>query len=56
MPPRLEFPFSDSIMVLEVSGGHQGANKDCERTRRDVTRRGITMTSLIGLSILDTLK
>ena len=56
VPPRLEFPFSDSIMVLEVSGGHQGANKCCEKTRRDVTRRGITMTSLIGLSILDTLK
>lgn len=56
VPPRLEFPFSDSIMVLEVSGGHQGVNKYCERTRRDVTRRGITMTSLIGLSMLDTLK
>ncbi len=56
VPPRLEFPFSDSIMVLEVSGGHQGVNKYCEKTRRDVTRRGITLTGLMGLSILDTLK
>ena len=59
--PRLDIPFSDNIMVLEVAGergqsGHQGMHKYCEQMRRDVTRRGITLTSLMGLSILDKLK
>ncbi len=56
--PQLDFPFNDRIMVIEVSGerGHQGMNKYCEQIRREVTRRGVTLTNLIGLSILDKLK
>ena len=59
--PRLEIPFSDNIMVFEVAGergqsGHQGMHKYCEQMMRDVTRRGVTLTSLVGLSILDRLK
>lgn len=59
--PTLDFPFRDRIMVFEIAGergqnGHQGMHKYCEHMQRDVTRRGITLTNLIGFSILDKLK
>lgn len=59
--PKRELPFRDNIMVFEVAGvrgqnGHQGMHKYCEQMQRDVTRRGITLTNLMGLSILDRLK
>ena len=57
-PPKFTFPYSDNIVVLEVSSekSHQSVNQYCEKTRRDVCRKGITMTNLVSLSILDTLK
>lgn len=56
--PQQRFPFQNRIMVFEVSGehGHQGMHKYCEQMQREVTRRGTTMTNLMGLSILDKLK
>lgn len=55
---RFDFPYGDRIVVLEVSSdkGHQSVNKYCEKTRRDVCRTGITMTNLVSLSLLETLK
>ena len=57
-PPKFTFPYSDNIVVLEVSGekSHQSINQYCEKTRRDVCRKGITMTNLVSLSILEKLK
>ena len=57
-PPKFTFPFSEHIVVLEVSSekSHQSVNQYCEKTRRDVSRKGITMTNLVGLSILEKLK
>ena len=57
-PPKFTFPYSDNIVVLEVHSdkSHQSVNKYCEKTRRDVCRKGITMTNLVGLSILEKLK
>jgi len=57
-PPKFTFPYSNNIVVLEVSSekSHQSVNQYCEKTRRDVCRKGITMTNLVSLSILDTLK
>jgi len=57
-PPKFTFPYSDNIVVLEVSSkkSHQSVNQYCEKTRRDVCRKGITLTNLVSLSILDTLK
>jgi hypothetical protein len=57
-PPKFTFPYSDNIVVLEVSSekSHQSVNQYCEKTRRDVSRKGITMTNLVGLSILEKLK
>ncbi|HIH07719.1 MAG TPA: hypothetical protein HA292_04440 [Candidatus Nitrosotenuis sp.] len=57
-PPKFTFPYGDNIVVLEVSSkkSHQSVNKYCEQTRRNVCRKGITMNSLVGLSILEKLK
>lgn len=56
--PKFTFPYSDNIVCLEVSSekSHQSVKKYCEKTRRDVSRRGLTMTNLMGLSLLEKLK
>ena len=56
--PKFTFPYSNSLVVLEVSSdkSHQSDNKYCEKTRRDIARKGITMTRLVSLSVLDKLK
>jgi len=57
-PSKFTFPYSDSIVVLEVSSekSHQSVKKYCDQTRRDITRKGLTMTSLLSLAILESLK
>jgi len=56
--PKFTFPYDKNLVVLEVSSdkSHQSDNKYCEKTRRDVSRKGITMTNLVSLSVLDKLK
>jgi hypothetical protein len=56
--PKFTFPYSRNVIVLEVEGekSHQSDQKYCERTRRDVSRKGIPLTNLVSLSILDKLK
>ena len=57
-PSRFTFPYSESILVLEVSSekSHQSVKKYCDQTRKDVNRKGLTMTNLVSLSILESLK
>ncbi|MEM3089997.1 MAG: hypothetical protein QXY22_05450 [Candidatus Nitrosotenuis sp.] len=57
-PSKFTFPYSNNMVVLEVSSqkSHQSVNKYCEMTRRNVCRKGITMTNMVGLSILEKLK
>jgi hypothetical protein len=57
-PSKFTFPYSENIVVLEVASekSHQSVKKYCDQTRRDVNRKGLTMTSLLSLSILDQLK
>lgn len=57
-PSRFEFPYAQNIVVIEVASekSHQSIKKYCEQTRRDVNRKGLTMTNLMSLSILDQLK
>ena len=57
-PSKFTFPYSENIVVLEVASekSHQSVSKYCDQTRRDINRKGMTMTSLMSLSILDTLK
>ena len=57
-PSKFTFPYSENITVIEVASekSHQSVKKYCEQTRRDVSRKGLTMTNLVSLSILDQLK
>ena len=57
-PSKFTFPYSENILVLEVASekSHQSVNKYCEQTRRDVNRKGLILTNLISLSLLDQLK
>ena len=57
-PSKFTFPYSENIVVIEVASekSHQSVRKYCEQTRRDVNRKGMIMTNLLNLSILDQLK
>lgn len=57
-PSKFTFPYSQNIVVIEVASekSHQSVKKYCEQTRRDVNRKGLTMTNLVSLSILESLK
>lgn len=56
--PKFAFPYSKSIVVLEVASqkSHQSVNKYCQKTRSMVNRRGYSLTNLVGLSILEKMK
>ncbi len=56
--PRFTFPYSKNLVILEVEGSetHQTDQKYCERTRRDVARKGIMLNNLVSFSILDKMK
>ncbi len=57
-PSKFTFPYSENIVVIEVTSekSHQSVKKYCDQTRRDVNRKGLTMTNLMSLSLLDQLK
>lgn len=57
-PQKFTFPYSENIVVLEVVSdkSHQSVKKYCDQTVRDVTRKGMAMTSLMSLSVLEQLK
>jgi len=56
--PKFVFPYSRNLVILEVEGEatHQTDQKYCERTRRDVARKGIALNNLVSFSILEKLK
>ncbi len=57
-PSKFTFPYSENIVVIEVASekSHQSVKKYCDQTRRDVNRKGLIMTNLMSLSLLDQLK
>lgn len=57
-PSRFAFPYSENIVVLELEGykTHQSDLKYCDKTRRDVARKGISLNNLVSLSVLEKLK
>ncbi len=57
-PPKFTFPYSENMIVIEVASekSHQSVKKYCDQTRRDANRKGLTMTNLMSLSILEQLK
>ncbi len=52
------FPHSDNIIILEVEGkkSHQSDQNYCEKTRKDVARKGIPLINLVSFSILEKLR
>ena len=56
--PKFTFPHTEKIVVLEVFDDRspQSINQYCEKTRQDISRKGIIMNSLVSLSILEKLK
>ena len=57
-PAKFTFPYSENIVVIEVASekSHQSVKKYCDQTKRDANRKGMAMTNLLSLSILDQLK
>ncbi len=56
--PKFTFPYVDNLVVFEVSSGntHQSDNKYCEKTRKEVARKGIRLTNLLNLSVIEKIK
>lgn len=57
-PAKFTFPYAENIIVIEVASekSHQSVKKYCEQTRRDANRKGLSMTNLISLSLLEQIK
>ena len=55
---KFTFPYSENLIVLEVSSDskHQADNKYCEKTRKEVQRKGIGMTNLLNMSVIEKIK
>ena len=55
---KFTFPYGQNMLVLEIASNdsHQSDNKYCEKTRREVARKGIKITNLISLSVIDKIK
>ncbi len=55
---KFTFPYEGNLIVLEVTSEnkHQADHKYCEKTRKEVQRKGIGMTSLLNLSVIERLK
>jgi hypothetical protein len=51
------FPHADNIVILEVDGkkSRQSDQNYCEKTRKDVARKGIALINLVSFSILEKL-
>lgn len=56
--PKFTFPYLDRIVILEVSDDRspQSICKYCEKTRQDISRKGVVMNNLVSFSLLEKLK
>ena len=56
--PKFVFPHTQKIVVLEVSDDRspQSINQYCEKTRQDISRKGVVMNNFVSLSLLEKLK
>jgi predicted transcriptional regulator len=55
---KFTFPYEGNLIVLEVTSDskHQADHKYCEKTRKEVQRKGIGMNTLLNLSVIERLK
>ena len=56
--PKFVFPHTDKIVIIEVSDERspQSINQYCEKTRQNISRKGIVMYNFESLSLLEKLK
>jgi hypothetical protein len=56
--PKFTFPYGQNLITMEISSDdtHQSDNKYCEKTRREVARKGIKLTNLVSLSVIEKIK
>ena len=56
--PKFTFPHTEKIVVLEVSDDRspQSINQYCEKTRKDISRKGVILNNFVNLSLLEKLK
>ena len=56
--PKFTFPYTEKLVILELSDERspQSINKYCEKTRQDISRKGVVMNSFVSLSLLEKLK
>ena len=56
--PKFVFPHAEKIVVIEVSDDRspQSINQYCEKTRQNISRKGIVMYNFVSLSLLEKLK
>jgi len=57
-PVKFTFPYSKNIVMIEVASqkSYQSLKKYCDQTRRDVSRKGLSLINLMSFSILEQLK
>ena len=56
--PKFTFPHTEKIVVLEVADERspQSINQYCEKTRQDISRKGVIMNNFVSFSLLEKLK
>ena len=56
--PKFVFPHTGKIVVIEVSDDRspQSINQYCEKTRQNISRKGVVMNNFVSLSLLEKLK
>ena len=56
--PKFVFPHTEKIVIVEVSDSRspQSINQYCEKTRQDISRKGVVMNNFVSLSLLEKLK
>ena len=56
--PKFVFPHTEKIVIIEVSYDRspQSINQYCEKTRQDISRKGVVMNNFVSLSLLEKLK
>ena len=56
--PKFTFPHTEKIVILEVSDNRspQSINQYCEKTRQDISRKGVIMNNFVSFSLLEKLK
>ena len=56
--PKFKFPHTEKIVIVEVADTRspQSINQYCEKTRQDISRKGVVMNNFVSLSLLEKLK